>query len=209
MNKKTYLEFILPKVNDLFEVQQFKFKPSKSAYERKFEYGWIQLSFDYHESYPPLHSVNWGVEVRYNFVEEICNRYNYINPAEVKKTGTILFTIPRLVNYEYPVFNVLNEKELSAVIDDYFLPFLINQLPDLVLQCSNLSYAYNVLISDPVQTYGSIIRSLALAKRMEGMNMELCIAEARDKFVNANSFDVELYDTFFDKFIHELFIKEG
>jgi hypothetical protein len=214
-NKQQYYEIILSQLSDVIEAQNFKFKSAKKVFEKKFQYGWIQIIFDYYESVG-ISRTNMALEIRYDFVEEICNKYSYINPKESKNTSTFIFSVPQIFEYEYQVFSFINLAELSLIVEKYFLPFISDKLPDLIATFSDLNYAYVALTNSNNEYYHkinkgykTIIRSLTMAQRVGKtdldsliLDVERIVAKNENNFLS--SFEIELYDTFFDEFVQEL-----
>ena len=113
MDKKQFIENIVPKLDQMLSLLGFEFKKSKELFVKKNPNGRVDLLIG-HYKIGSISNVNLTLGIRINSIEEILAKYTHTNPINLKESLTVIFSSPKWKegNNER-VFRFSNEEELN------------------------------------------------------------------------------------------------
>ncbi|MGG9964177.1 hypothetical protein [Ferruginibacter sp. SUN106] len=145
MNKKQYVEYMLPVIESILLAQGFIFKKSKDAFEKKTLNGWSKVNFYFHQ-FGFDNKINIDLVLRINAVQDIFVKYHDINPGNHKDTDSIGFVLTDLLKHDHNGFAFKTVGELDTILNEKFIPFLQHEVPVLCKKYNDMegifSYYY-------------------------------------------------------------------
>ncbi|WDF76854.1 hypothetical protein PQ469_23505 [Mucilaginibacter sp. KACC 22773] len=215
MNKKDFLDYIIPKVEPYFLKYGFVYRKSKSGFVKKIDNGWVKIDFSFYD-FAMTYNMNLGFELRKNKVQELFIRYVDINPSDGKNLPTIVFSLTGLVKNEFTSFRYTNEKELDSIIIGKIIPFLDVQLILLIERYNELKNIYqlftdsNEYLNEQIApNYDNYLTALIIGWLLFPDNFDDVVASIDDLFLKLknkwpNSLSAEQYEDSFNKIVADL-----
>jgi hypothetical protein len=215
MNRELFYNYVLPKLNPLFEGSKYELRKSK--------YGWLYSTDEFKMGFwigfwetGNECSTTLSFSVRLNKVEKILNNYRAINPKETSNTITFILYLTDIINYNDGAFRFYNNEQLNHILNTYYIPFIKDQLPTLTncyssidnimeLFCNETHIHYKHL-KNPYVTYTVPI---IISKIYTGYNYSKIVESSRIKFIQLKekwfgSTEIWLYEKYFDKMLNDL-----
>ena len=215
MNKKQFLEYIVPKVERYFNELEFVYKKSKDGFAKAIDDGWITVSFSFYQ-FAETDNINVGFELRKNSVEELFVKYIDINPSNHKTTPTVIFALTSLCRHPDNSFRFTDEIGLDEIISSKIIPFINNDLPIFVKKYSELKNIFKLYTDSGeenndkiLRSYNNYVHALIIGRLISPDDFEKVIAWCDSKLVQLknnrpHSLDAELYDKDFNNIVADL-----